>query len=117
MAPKTPTSEKQEKSHFKPKEGNAGKENAGHAGHPGKPSKMLWQGRLAASPKEIVFDYMSSENIELDRALVEYDIEGSIAHALMLAKTKLVKKEEAKAIVGGLMKILLEQKEGRFVMS
>ncbi|MFA5106206.1 MAG: argininosuccinate lyase [Candidatus Micrarchaeia archaeon] len=96
---KTKTS-KHEKSHAKPAH----------------PAKMLWQGRLAASPKDIVFDYMSSENIALDKALVEYDIEGSIAHALMLAKAGIIKQDEAKAIVGGLMKILLEQKDGKFEM-
>ncbi len=116
MAPKTLKSDKsKEGKHGKPDLAEtkvmAGKAKAAQHG------KMLWQGRLAASPKEIVFDYMSSENIELDKALVEYDIEGSIAHALMLEKAKLVKKEEAKAIIGGLMKILLEQKDGRFVMA
>ncbi len=94
------------KTHNTPK--NPKKQDSGK-----KEGKMLWQGRLSKAPREIVFDYMSAENIVLDKALAEYDIEGSIAHALMLAKTGVVKKDEAKAIVGGLMTLALAQKEGK----
>ena len=55
-----------------------------------------------------------SSSINFDQRLYSYDIEGSIAHCKMLAKTKIIKKSEANKIIGGLGKILKEIEAGKF---
>jgi len=55
-----------------------------------------------------------SSSINFDQRLYSYDIEGSIAHCKMLAKTKIIKKSEADKIIGGLRKILKEIESGKF---
>jgi len=87
----------------------AKKQNKGNA-------KMLWQGRLEATPEEIVFNYMSAENIALDAALVEHDIKGSMAHAVMLHEKGLLSLHEAKAILSGLEVVLADYKKGDFAL-
>ncbi|MBU0526950.1 argininosuccinate lyase [Candidatus Micrarchaeota archaeon] len=74
----------------------------------------IWGGRFTSEPKEDVLAFNSSENIELDKRLVEYDIQGSIAHVKMLQKQKIIKKDEASAILKALGELLKEWKEGRF---
>lgn len=54
-------------------------------------------------------------SVELDRRLVEEDIRGSIAHAVMLGEQGIVPEEVAGAIVRGLEEILREWREGIFV--
>ena len=57
-------------------------------------------------------DYGAS--ISFDRRLYRQDIEGSIAHARMLAKQEIVSEDEAKAIIRGLNSIRKEIERGRF---
>jgi len=53
-------------------------------------------------------------SVELDRRLVEEDIEGSIAHATMLGEVGILDGEAAAAIVRGLQEIREEYREGLF---
>jgi argininosuccinate lyase len=53
-------------------------------------------------------------SIPFDRRLYGQDIEGSIAHARMLAKQEIITEGEAKAIVKGLNSIRREIERGRF---
>ncbi len=46
-----------------------------------------------------------SSSLKFDILLIEEDIEGSIAHAEMLAHVNLISKEESKKIIDGLSKI------------
>ena len=55
-----------------------------------------------------------SASINFDNRLYSYDIEGSIAHCKMLAKSKIIKKSEADKIVAGLKKVLREIETGKF---
>ncbi len=55
-----------------------------------------------------------TSSLHYDRRLYRYDIEGSIAHARMLAKQGIITKGEAKAIVAGLREILAEIEAGTF---
>ena len=55
-----------------------------------------------------------SSSINFDKRLYSYDIEGSIAHCKMLAKSKIIKKSEADKIVAGLKKVLREIETGKF---
>lgn len=58
-----------------------------------------------------------TESISFDRRLFSQDIDGSIAHARMLAQVGLIAPEEAKQIVVGLENIRREIAEGRFSFS
>ena len=60
----------------------------------------LWAGRTVGTTADLVDAINSS--IAVDRRLYRRDIDGSIAHAKMLAKQGILTKEEAGAIVEGL---------------
>jgi argininosuccinate lyase len=74
--------------------------------------KKPWGGRFQMTTDELMVRFSSS--INFDKRLYGYDIEGSIAHCKMLAKTKIIKKSEADKIIGGLGKILKEIESGKF---
>ncbi len=77
--------------------------------------KKLWGGRFHQQTDLLVEGFTSS--LDFDRRLYKYDIEGSIAHARMLAKQKIIKKVEERAIIAGLKAIEAEIEEGKFVFS
>ena len=58
---------------------------------------------FSKGPSEILDDINSS--IDIDQRLYEEDIAGSIAHAKMLCKQKIINKKEQSAIVSGLKAI------------
>jgi len=66
--------------------------------------EKLWGGRFKKSTNEEVEKFTSS--ISFDKKLVEYDILGSIAHARMLGKCKIILEEEAEKIIFSLNKML-----------
>ncbi len=78
--------------------------------------KKLWQGAFEGANKDIT-KFNSGENIWLDEKLVEYDILGSIAHVKMLDKQKILKEDEAKAIINALNQVLKQHKEGKFSLA
>jgi argininosuccinate lyase len=65
----------------------------------------LWGGRFDKAPAEEMQSFLSGENVELDEKLIQYDIEGSLAHVLMLAKQKIISKDEAKGILAALVSL------------
>ncbi len=74
--------------------------------------KKPWSGRFTEKTSEIVEKY--TESISFDKRLWRYDIEGSIAHAKMLAKQGIIPKKDADKIVKGLKEIYKEIESGRF---
>ena len=72
----------------------------------------MWGGRFSRDTNELLEDLNAS--IKYDYRLAKYDIEVSIAHAMMLAKSDVIKKEECEVIVNGLKDIKKEINEGRF---
>ncbi len=60
----------------------------------------LWEKGLPLD--ERVLRYTAGEDHLLDARLVSYDVRGSIAHAEMLAATRLISEEDCAAICGGL---------------
>jgi argininosuccinate lyase len=68
----------------------------------GKSSK-LWGGRFSGATDPTVERFSAS--VHFDRALARFDIRGSIAHARMLARAKLIPEEDAEALVAGLRAI------------
>ncbi|MGB9663183.1 MAG: argininosuccinate lyase, partial [Moorellaceae bacterium] len=71
----------------------------------------LWGGRFRKETDRLVEDFHSS--LSFDRRLYRQDIQGSIAHARMLAATGLIGQEEAGQIIQGLEAILAEIEAGR----
>ena len=76
------------------------------------PSKKPWGGRFSESTDKAVEAFTSS--IDTDAHIAEDDVQGSIAHALMLAEVGLISQEDADAIVAGLEEIAVELSEGTF---
>ena len=71
---------------------------------------QLWGGRFTKETDQLVYNFNAS--IGFDKRLINQDIEGSIAHATMLAKQKIITEEEKDAIVFGLKGILEAVKSG-----
>ena len=78
-------------------------------------SKKPWAGRFTQPTDEFVEAFTAS--IDFDQRLYRYDIQGSIAHARMLAKQEIITDEEAKTIKAGLESILVDIEAGNFEFS
>lgn len=74
--------------------------------------KKPWGGRFTKQTAALVESF--TESISFDWRLCQHDIEGSIAHASMLAKCKLITEKEKDAIIKGLKEILAEILTGKF---
>ncbi len=70
---------------------------------------------FSKGPSEILDDINSS--IDIDQRLYEEDIAGSIAHAKMLGKQKIINKKEQSAIVSGLKAIERDIEKNKVVFS
>jgi len=75
----------------------------------------LWSGRFKQETDRLVDEFNAS--ISFDRRLFMHDIMGSVAHAKMLAKVKIITKKEADKIVAGLRSIEKEIVSGKFVFT
>ncbi len=69
---------------------------------------QLWGGRFTKETDQLVYDFNAS--IGFDKKLCEQDIRGSIAHAQMLARQKILTEKEGEDIVSGLQEILCDVK-------
>jgi len=74
-------------------------------------SEKLWGGRFTAPTDQFVEEFTAS--IMFDQRLYRYDIEGSIAHARMLARQSIIGEADAETIIGGLREILAEIEDGK----
>jgi argininosuccinate lyase len=72
----------------------------------------MWSGRFSASASSLLDQFNAS--IMYDRKLYREDIEGSLAHAAMLAKQGILNTEELKQIVEGLNQVREEIESGEF---
>ncbi len=75
-------------------------------------SKSLWGGRFEKSTDEMINEFQAS--INFDKRMYREDIEGSTAHAKMLAKCGIISPDDSKKIVEGLNKILQKIEAGDF---
>ena len=75
----------------------------------------LWGGRFAAGTADSVEEFTAS--IDVDARLYRHDVMGSIAHAKMLAKQRIIPAGEARKIVRGLQAIQREIDGGKFKFS
>ncbi|MDD9720602.1 argininosuccinate lyase [Sulfitobacter sp. PR48] len=78
-------------------------------------SNKMWGGRFAAGPDAIMEAINAS--ISFDKRMAAQDIEGSRAHAAMLAATGIITDSDAEAIREGLLTILSEIEGGTFEFS
>lgn len=72
--------------------------------------KKLWAGRTDGETSKIADDFNSS--IKFDKRLYVEDINGSIAHTLMLQKQGIISSQEASNIIQGLGSILADLESG-----
>ncbi len=79
------------------------------------PVEKPWSGRFNEPTDAFVEAFTAS--IDFDKRLYRYDIEGSIAHATMLAKQNILTQAESKTIIHGLIKIRQRIEEGQFSWS
>ncbi len=77
--------------------------------------KKPWSGRFKESTKKTVETFTAS--VSFDKRLWKYDIEGSIAHAKMLGKQKIISSKDTLLILRGLNKIKQEILRGKFRFS
>ena len=75
-------------------------------------SEALWGGRFEDSPTE--FTQAFGASLPVDKRMWESDIEGSKAHAAMLARQGVISNEDAEAIRTGLDAIAAQIEEGDF---
>ena len=75
-------------------------------------TNKMWGGRFSKATNELLEDLNAS--IKYDYRLAKYDIEVSIAHIMMLAKSGVIRKEECQLIVNGLKKVQKEISDGKF---
>lgn len=74
-------------------------------------NKKIWAGRFVKEIDDIANDFNSS--ISFDARMYREDIEGSIAHAIMLGECKIIDLNESYAIVEGLKGILNDIESGK----
>ncbi len=70
----------------------------------------LWGGVFEGATSELAYDFNAS--IRFDRRLYKEDIEGSIAHASMLAKQGIITEQERDSLIRGLKKLKEEIENG-----
>ena len=75
-------------------------------------NKAVWSSRFNNSTSKI-FEKIGA-SIDVDKRLFEEDILGSIVHAQMLVKQKIINRKRGKKIVNGLKKIEKEIKKNKF---
>ena len=71
----------------------------------------IWDGRFEKEIDSRTNDFNSS--IKFDYKMYKQDIKGSIAHAKMLSKQKIIEKEDEVKIVDGLKEILEDIETGK----
>jgi argininosuccinate lyase len=74
--------------------------------------EKMWSGRFSAGASNLLDQFNAS--IMYDRKLYKEDIEGSLAHAQMLAKQGILTQEELQSIQKGLAQVKEEIESGKF---
>ncbi len=78
-------------------------------------ANKTWSGRFAEPVTELVKRYTAS--VDFDKQLAEFDIQGSLAHARMLAGAKIISKKDLADIERGMKTILAEIRADQFKWS
>lgn len=75
-------------------------------------TRKLWGGRFSEKTNQSVEAFTSS--IDFDKYLYWYDIQGSIAHCKMLARTGIISQEEGLTLVEGLGRVKSNIENGKY---
>lgn len=75
----------------------------------------LW--KKGYEPDKVIEKYTVGNDFILDKALVKYDCQASIAHAQMLQKMGILTKEELNKLIIGLKEIIEIDKKGQFMIT
>jgi argininosuccinate lyase len=75
--------------------------------------KKMWGGRFKGSTHILMEKFGAS--VHFDQRLASYDIQGSIAHAKMLAHCKILSQSDARKMIRGLKQILQRVQSNQFV--
>ncbi len=78
-------------------------------------SQKLWSGRFNEPTDAFVEAFTAS--VEFDQQLYKYDIQGSIAHATMLAQQGIITADECQQILSGLQQVEQQIESGQFEWS
>ena len=78
-----------------------------------KNTKKPWQGRFSGKTDKFVEGFTSS--IDFDHRLYEYDIQGSVAHSMMLNSIGILNNTELKKILAALEKVKKKIESGKMV--
>lgn len=76
---------------------------------------QLWGGRFTRETDQLVYNFNAS--ISFDKKFFQQDIEGSIAHVVMLAKQGILTNGEKDAIVKGLAGIREDVENGKLLIT
>ncbi|MGK7901002.1 MAG: argininosuccinate lyase [Hormoscilla sp.] len=79
---------------------------------PQQPEEKTWSQRFDKALHPAIEQFNAS--IGFDIELIEYDLNGSVAHAKMLASTGIISAEEREQLVAGLEQIRSEYRQGKF---
>ncbi len=77
--------------------------------------KKPWSGRFTAKTSKTAESF--TESISFDQRLWKYDIEGSIAHASMLGRKRIISQKDSALIIKGLKQIADSIRKGSFSFS
>ena len=75
----------------------------------------LWGGRFTQELNQLALEYTAS--IGFDHRLFPFDVEGSMAHARMLARVGILTREEAEQLISGLSGLRADYEAGRLSFS
>jgi len=80
----------------------------------------LWGSRFHREPPPRIIEFLSGRDVggvsPSDQHLVEYDIWGSKAHAIMLCKQGIISEDDLRVILGGLREVEAHSLQGEFVL-
>ncbi|MGH7246193.1 MAG: argininosuccinate lyase [Candidatus Levyibacteriota bacterium] len=83
-------------------------------------TQKLWGHAFDLQPEKIVIEFCAGRDVigtlPADSFLLPYDVWGDKAHCIMLSKTGIISKEDAKIILKGLDEVEKQWKEGKFVL-
>lgn len=74
-------------------------------------SSKAWGGRFQQRPEDWVDEFNAS--IDFDQTLLDEDVQGSIAHATMLANQNIISQDDKDAIINGLKEIQQDFHNGK----
>lgn len=74
-------------------------------------SSKAWGGRFQQQPEDWVDEFNAS--IDFDQTLLDEDVQGSIAHATMLANQNIISQDDKDAIINGLKEIQQDFHNGK----